>query len=82
MRSFILKTKQFQLIFMQIALEEFTIAYDKLLYEESIALRKQIALDLMQQIRSEFDFFGMDSRKTPFMSNVFCLYAQLKILSF
>jgi len=36
----------------------------------------------MQQIRSEFDFFGMDSRKTPFMSNVFCLYAQLKILSF
>lgn len=82
MRSFILKTEQFQLICMQIALEEFTIAYDILLYKESITLKKQIALNLMQQIRSEFDFFGMDSRKTPFMSNVFCLYAQLKILSF
>jgi len=82
MRSFILKTEQFQLICMQIALEEFTIAYEKLFYKESITFKKQIALNLMQQIRSEFDFLGMDSRKTPFMSNVFCLYAQLKILSF
>jgi len=40
MRSFILKTEQFQLICMQIALEEFTIAYDILLYKESITLKK------------------------------------------
>lgn len=40
MRSFILKTEQFQLICMQIVLEEFTITYDILLYKESITLKK------------------------------------------